>query len=206
MSGTKWVFLLEQHGIFFWMHHTAATDCHVLTLRVLTMPPAHSFLSVSSRSYLRGATPGLWGLLLRGDTVRVSAASWGTRRENVRSGVKSYMLRKSSFFFLTWHNTIVSQCPSLLIWRILFISYSLKQVVDNLWRITDDFGLIGGGVKWFWLWICLLSMQSAIKCKKKTTLQAIWLPWLHTRGHMWNKQQAEEDSLPAFCSHKQKSM
>lgn len=80
--------------------HVAHGDSmsHVFTVGVLTLLSAHSLLAISSCSYLRETTAGLWCLLFRGDTV--SAASRGDSREgNIQSTVKSYMIQKSDFSF-----------------------------------------------------------------------------------------------------------
>lgn len=174
----------------------------------VTLPPAHSLLAISSCSYLWETMPGLWCLLFRRDTV--SAAS-RRLKEGTFSPEWSHTCYKIYIFPSAWRQNnqkkkqdkaIALECWALVIWWIMFISFSLKQVVDNLWRIT--FWIISALSEVVWNGFTVrLSAVDAISYKMEKSFKLYACIYIYLgNGHIWSKQQAEDDSAPAFQHYK----
>ncbi len=133
--------------------HAAHSDrlSHVSTLWVLTLLPAHSFQSISSCSYLWETMPGLWGLLFHGDTVRVSAASWGLG-ERTFSPEWSHTCYRNQLGGKTTKDITQDKhvgmpiFVNLMDW-VMFISSSLRWSIICYGYILHYFNYIRGSVK-----------------------------------------------------------
>lgn len=121
-----------------------------------------------------------------------------THRGNIQSTVKSYMLQKWCFRGRVTGNIITSitlQCSALVICWIMFISYSLKQVVANLWRITLWIISALSDVVWNGFSVPL-SAVDVISWKMEKSLKQYSCIYIYVGNHpIWNEQPANGDSL-----------